>query len=219
MRLLDDAAIVARLSKLHEDHKIFSRTDIREGYNTAIEGVSAWRFSTGDYFNRLPFEDERQGYPTPRLLKKTYKDFNEARWLGKFSAGFAGDEHVVTIQPEENGIQSVSANLYKKFDDRLDIWKTRDRRKGNSKEQGSLLLGLGRVESFSNTTLYMAVGQGGAFSVYLYTYSPEGALLTTDAFSKGWSQEVRWTYHYSEKNELLEIRTGDAVLWAASPNL
>lgn len=219
MGLLDDAVIVVRLSKLNEDHKIFSRMDIRKEYNTAIEAVSAWRFSTGDYFNRLPFEDERQGYPAPRLLKKTYKDFNEARWLGKYSAGFAGDEHVVTIQPEEHGIQSISANLYKKFDDQLDVWGIRHRSKCNPKEQDSLLLGLGRFEKFSNTVLHIRVGQGGAFAVYLYAYSPEGVLLTTDAYSKGWSQEVRWTHHYDEKNELSEIRSGDSVLWAASPSL
>lgn len=215
MAILDNEKFASKLAKLREDHKIFSQSDVRKEYTSAIESVTEWRFSTGDYFDRLPYEDERQGYAAPKLLKKNYENFDEARWLGKFSAGFAANEHIVTILPEEKGIRSISANLYKKFDGRLDVWKTRQQWKNNSQKWESLLLGLGRFENISNTVLYITTGQGDAFAIYLYTYSPEGLLLHTDAYSKGWSQEVQWTYHYNEKNELHEIRTGDVVLWPA----
>jgi hypothetical protein len=215
MAILDNEKFASKLAKLREDHKIFSQSDVRKEYTSAIESVTEWRFSTGDYFDRLPYEDERQGYAAPKLLKKNYENFDEARWLGKFSAGFSANEHVITILPEEKGIRSVSANLYKNFDGRLDVWKTRQQWKNNSQKWESLLLGLGRFENISNTILYITTGQGDAFAIYLYTYSPEGLLLHTDAYSKGWSQEVQWTYHYNEKNELLEIRTGGVVLWPA----
>lgn len=215
MAILDDEKFASKLARLREDHETFSRADVHREYTFAIESVTEWRFSTGDYFDRLPYEDERQGYAAPKLVKKKYENFNEARWLGKYSAGFAADEHVVTILPEEQGIQSVSANLYKRFDDRLDVWKTRHRWKSKSKSQESLLLGLGRLERISDVVLYMTTGQADAFAIYLYTYSPEGLLLHTDAYSKGWSQEVRWTCHYDDKRELREIRTGGVVLWPA----
>jgi hypothetical protein len=215
MAILDNEKFASKLAKLREDHKIFSQSDVRKEYTSAIESVTEWRFSTGDYFDRLPYEDERQGYAAPKLLKKNYENFDEARWLGKFSAGFSANEHVITILPEEKGIRSVSANLYKNFDGRLDVWKTRQQWKNNSQKWESLLLGLGRFENISNTVLYITTGQGDAFAIYLHTYSPEGLLLHTDAYSKGWSQEVQWTYHYNEKNELHEIRTGDVVLWPA----
>lgn len=214
MGLLDNEEFSKRLSDLKKDHEAFSSGDIHKEYLTTIGSVTGWKFSTGDYFDRVPYEDERQGYAPPRLLKKNYESFDEARWLGKFSAGFSNDQHVVTIQPEEQGIQSVSANIYKKNSGRLDVWKTKHRWMNNpKKKQESLLLGLGRFEYFPDSMLYVTVGQGDAFAIYLYTYSPEGLLLHTDAYSKGWSQESRWTYHYDEKGELLEIRTGGVVLW------
>lgn len=212
MAILDDEKFVSKLAKLREDHATLSQIDIHTEYVSAIGSVTEWRFSTGDYFDRVPYEDERQGYAPPKLLKKKYENFDEARWLGKYSAGFALDQHVITIQPEEKGIQAVSANLYKKFGDRLDVWKTRHRWK---KTQESSLQGLGRFENLSNAVLYMTVGQGDAFAIYLYTYTPEGVLLHTDAYSKGWSQEVRWTYHFNDRGELLEIRTGGVLLWPA----
>lgn len=210
MAILDDEKFATKLAKLREDHATFSRTDIHAEYASAIGSVTEWRFSTGDYFDRLPYEDERQGYAAPKLLKKKYENFDEARWLGKYCVGFAAEQHVITILPEEQGIQPVSANLYKKFDDRLDVWKTRHRWK---KTRESSLQGLGRFESLSNAVLYMTAGQGDAFAIYLYTYSPEGVLLHTDAYSQGWSQEVRWVYQFDEKGELREIRTGGVLFW------
>ena len=78
-----------------------------------------------------------------------------------------------------------------------------------SQKVRSAMGGLGRIISKpDNTRLNVGVGIGGAFSVSLYQYSDDNRPVRVRAFSRGWTSEAEWRYHYTAGGELDKITAG-----------
>lgn len=52
-----------------------------------------------------------------------------------------------------------------------------------------------------------------AFSVFAYTYSSMGTVLSGRAIANGWPGEDEWFYHYDSAGLLTEITSGSTSLW------
>lgn len=213
-RLLDIPIVSSLLDDLRKQFQGFDATDSYQIYLACRDSVEEWKFSDGDYFCHLPYNDERVGFSPPRLMKRKYASLDEARWLGKYCSGFSDDRHVITISPGQKGIQAIQATLYNRTDDVLEIatlhFKGMDRPAGSE----SKLLGLGRMLQLDdNAKVYVGVGIREAFAVFLYQYSSSGRLLSGRAFSKGWPSEDEWFCHYDNDGQLAEITSGDSSVW------
>ncbi|WP_321884150.1 hypothetical protein [Burkholderia cepacia] len=88
--LLQESLIKNQLGALHCEFEGQPKLDWYDEYLRVASTIDEWRFSTGDYFSPAPYEAERGGFPSPKLVKRKYKDVDEARWLGKYCAGFLG---------------------------------------------------------------------------------------------------------------------------------
>lgn len=179
------------------------------------DSVEEWKFSSGDYFSCLPYEEQRQGFSAPKLLKKRYESIDEARWLGKYSAGFHDGKHVVTVMPGQRTIRALSADLYSENDGVVEIYSATYKGIDHPGKVTSRVTAIARMEPLDELRdVYAAVGEGGAFSAYLYTYSAERKPLSAVAFSKGWTGESQWNFYYDSTGELERITSGPAILWA-----
>lgn len=87
--LLDMPMVKSMLDDLRKQFQVFDTTHSYSDYLACCDLVDEWKFSDGDYFGHLPYSDERMGFSSPRLMKRKYANVDEARWLGKYGAGFA----------------------------------------------------------------------------------------------------------------------------------
>jgi hypothetical protein len=212
--LLDMPEVVSLLDELRKE---FDATDVSKLYPAYLDrfnSVTEWKFSSGDYYAPIPYESERMGFSPDVPIKKKYKSVDEARWLGKYCAGFVGGEHVVTVRPGQRTVNALLATLYDEVGPILGIRSVSFRGLGKP-EMRSAIGGLGRIISRAdNTRLHVGVGIGGAFAVSLYQYSNEGRPIRARAMSKGYPGEAAWEYHYTPEGQLDEITTGGPVpLW------
>lgn len=210
--MLFDMPEVALL--LDELKKEFDATDVTKLYPAYLDrfnSVTEWRFSSGDYFAPIPYESERMGFSPDAPVKKKYKSVDEARWLGKYCAGFVEDKHVITVRPGQRTVKALLATLYDEIDSILEVRSVSFKWIGKPEKLNPAIGGLGRIISRpDNTKLHVGVGTGGAFAVNLYQYS-NGRPVSVRAFSKGWPSEAEWQYHYAADGQLDEITAGGPV--------
>ncbi|WGS42427.1 hypothetical protein LFL97_02505 [Burkholderia sp. JSH-S8] len=213
--LLEMPKIVGLLSTLQQRFDSFDTKILYDRYLALKDSADEWKFSSGDYFSCLPYEEERQGFSTPKLLKKRYENVNEARWLGKYSAGFRDEKHVITVMPGQKTVRALSADFYDEYDGAIEVCSVTHKGIDHPEKVVSRVTGIARMEPLDESRkVYVGVGEGGAFAIYLYTYSSQGKPLNAVAFSKGWTGESGWDFHYDSAGELARITSGPATLWA-----
>ncbi|MDX6916038.1 hypothetical protein R9X49_13065 [Pectobacterium carotovorum] len=214
MMLLDMPIVNSTLGDLRKQFQEFDATVSYQIYLTCCDAVEEWKFSDGDYFGHLPYSDERMGFSSPRLMKRKYANVDEARWLGKYCAGFSGGRHVITISPGQKSVQAIQGTLYNRTGDVLEIATLGFKGIDRPESAESTLLGLGRMLQLDdNARIYIGVGMREAFAVFLYQYSSSGRVLSGRAFSKGWPDEDEWFCHYDNDGKLIEIMSGDVPVW------
>ncbi|MEK6357583.1 MAG: hypothetical protein V4796_32840 [Burkholderia cenocepacia] len=212
--LLEEPIVENMLATLRQEFESFDTTNLYNRYREIRDSVDDWRFSSGDYFSCLPYEEQRQGFSAPKLLKKRYESVDEARWLGKYSAGFRAGKHVVTVMPGQKTVRALSADLYREDDGVIDVCSITYKGIDHPEKVTSRVIGIARMKPLDESSkVYVAVGESGAFAVYRYTYSADGKPLTALAFSKGWTRESQWDFHYDSSGELDQITAGPATLW------
>lgn len=212
--LIEMQPVINILSELQQNFESFDSNDLYERYLTARSEADEWKISSGDLFSCLPYEEQRQGFPAPKLIKKKYESIDQARWAGKYCAGFRAGKHIITLMPGQKTVHAVDVDLYNESDDLVEICNASY--KGIDRSNGiiSRLTGMAKMQRVDETRkLYVSVGAAGAYAVYLYTYSTDGKPLNVTAFSKGWRQESHWEFHYTSESELIEITSGAATLW------
>ncbi|WP_175924442.1 hypothetical protein [Burkholderia latens] len=213
--LLEEPIVENLLTTLRQEFESFDTTNLYDRYLELRDSVDDWKFSSGDYFSCLPYEEQRQGFSAPKLLKKRYESVDEARWLGKYSAGFRNGWHVVTVMPGQKTVRALSVDLYSEDDGVINVCSITHKGIDRPEKAASRLTGIARMKPFDESRkVYVAVGEGGHFAIYLYTYSADAKPLTALAFSKGWTSEAQWDFHYDSSGELDRITAGSATLWA-----
>jgi hypothetical protein len=215
MLLIDMPEVVLLLDELRKE---FDATDVSKLYQDYLDrfnSVTEWKFSSGDYFAPIPYESERMGFSPDVLVKRKYKSVDEARWLGKYCAGFVNERHVITVLPGQRTVDAVNATLYEESDSDLKVRTFSFKWIGKQKALNSQVRGIGRVISRPNgTKLEVGVGTGGAFSILLLTHSAEGRPINARAMSKSYPGEASWEYKYTPDGQLDEITAGGPVpLW------
>ncbi len=213
--LLDMPEVVSLLDELRKE---FDATDVSKLYPAYLDrfnSVTEWKFSSGDYFAPIPYESERMGFSPDVLVKKKYKSVDEARWLGKYCAGFVNGRHVITVHPSQRTVKALHATLYDEVGSALEVRTVAFKWIGKPEKMQSQVRSVGRVISRpDNTKLEVGVGIGGAFSIFLLQYSDEGRPITAKAFSKNWPNESGWEYRYTPEGQLDEITAGGPIpLW------
>ncbi|MFJ5366807.1 hypothetical protein ACIPR9_17070 [Pectobacterium punjabense] len=212
--LLDMPIVALTLDDLRKQFQVFDTTHSYSDYLACCDLVDEWKFSDGDYFGHLPYSDERMGFSSPRLMKRKYANVDEARWLGKYCAGFSGDRHAITVSPGQKGIHAIQATQYNRTGDVLEIATLGFKGIDRPERVESKLLGSGRMLQVEDrAVVYVGVGIREAFSVFLYQYSSAGQVLSGRAFSKGWPSEDEWFYHYDNDGQLAEITSGNTSIW------
>jgi hypothetical protein len=213
--LLDMPEVVSLLDELRKE---FDTTDVSKLYPAYLDrfnSVTEWKFSSGDYFAPIPYESERMGFSSDRLVKKKYKSVDEARWLGKYCAGFIDEKHVMTVRPGERTVNALQATLYDEVGQILEVRSVSFKGIDKPEKTRSAIGGLGRIVSGpDNSKLEVGVGIGGAFAVNLYQCTNDGRPVSVRAFSKGWSSEDQLEYRYTSDGQLDEITAGGPVpIW------
>lgn len=213
--LLDLPEVTLLLNELRQEFEVIDRSKLYPAYLERFNSITEWKFSSGAYFHHEPFFEERGGFSSAVLIKRKYKSVDEARWLGKYCAGFVNHKHVITVLPSQRTIDVLSATLYDEIGPVLEIRTVAFKGIGKPEKMQSQVRGIGRVVSRpDNTKLYVGVGVEGAFSVNLYQYSNEDRLVRIQAISKGWSSEDSLEYRYTPDGQLDEISAGGPIpLW------
>ncbi|MBR0565994.1 hypothetical protein J5J83_07690 [Azoarcus sp. L1K30] len=213
--LLDLPEVTILLQELRQE---FEATDLRTLYSAYLDrfnSVTDWKFSSGDYFSPIPYESERMGFSSDFLIKKKYKSVDEARWLGKYCAGFVNGRHVITVLPSQRTVKALHATLYDEADSILEMHTVSFKWIGKPEKMQSQVRGIRKVISRpDNTKLDVVVGLAGAFSINLYQYSKDGRPVSVRALSKGWTGEDQLEYRYTSDGRLDEITAGGPIpLW------
>lgn len=213
--LLDLPEVNLLLNELRQEFDTTDLSSLYPAYLDRFNSVTDWRFSSGDYFAPIPYESERMGFSPDVLIKKKYKSVDEARWLGKYCAGFVEGRHVITVLPSQRTVKALHATLYDEVGSVLAVRTISFKWIGKPEKMHSQIRSIRRVISRpDNTKLDVGVGIGGAFSVNLYQYSDDGRPVTVRAFSKGWSSEDQLEYRYASDGQLDEITAGGPLpLW------
>jgi hypothetical protein len=83
LNIIDMPKINLVLSQLKERFDKFNTSDMYDKYLQLASSISEWRVTVnGPYFNPLPYYEEITVGETPKLVKRKYKNMDEARWLG-----------------------------------------------------------------------------------------------------------------------------------------
>lgn len=213
--LLDLPEVTLLLNELRQEFDATNVNTLFPAYLDRFNSVMEWKFSSGDYFHHEPFFEEQGGFPSPVLVKRKYESVDEARWLGKYSAGFVDDKHVITVLPGQRAVKALNATFYDEVGSVLEVRTVSFKWIGKPEKMHSQVRGIGRVISRpDNTKLEVGVGIGGAFSILLFQYSSEGRPVRARAMSKGYPGEASWEYRYTPEGQLDEITTdGPVPLW------
>ncbi|WP_155623717.1 hypothetical protein [Burkholderia territorii] len=212
--LPQDPVIESQLAALQRDFGDQPKLDWYDEYLRVIATVDEWKFSTGDYFSPAPYEAERSGFPSPKLVKKQYKDVDEARWLGKYCAGFQEGRHIVTVMPSEPSIQAVDADFFNvREDGEINIRSISCKSMHRPGKRSSRVIGMRRfVQLERDLKLYVGVGEGGAWFAFVYQYF-SGRPKVAHGYSNGSASASSWEFHYDDAGKLNEITSGSGVLW------
>lgn len=214
MMLLDISNVRSTLDDLRKEFQGFDVTGLYNSFLARCDLVGEWKFSDGDYFEHLPHETERMGFSSPRLMKKKYASVEEARVLGKYCSGFYGGSHIITVFPGQRGIQAIQATLYDHGDGFSEIRTVGFKGMDRPDKRESRLIGLGRLFQLDDGDIvYVGVGVGDTFSVFLYKYASIGKILSGRAIAKGWPGEDEWFYRYDSEGQLAEITSSTTPLW------
>jgi len=213
--LLDMPEVVSLLDELRKEFEATDVSKLYPAYLDRFNSVTEWKFSSGDYFAPIPYESERMGFSSDRVVKKKYKSVDEARWLGKYCAGFFEGKHVITVRPGQRTVNALLATLYDEVGPVLEVRSVSFKGIDKPEKIRSVIGGLGRIISRpDNTRLEVGVGVGGAFAVNLYQCASDGRPVSVRAFSKGWSSEDQLEYRYAPDGQLDEISAGGPIpLW------
>ena len=213
--LLDMPEVNSLLDELRKEFEATDLSRLYQAYLDRFNSVTEWKFSSGDYYAPIPYESERMGFSPDAPVKKKYKSVDEARWQGKYSAGFVDGLHVITVLPSQRTVKALHATLYDEVGSVLEVRTVAFKWIGKPEKMQSQVRSVGRVISRpDNTRLHVGVGIGGAFAVSLYQYSDEGRPIRARAMSKGYPGEAAWEYRYTPDGQLHEITTGGPVpLW------
>lgn len=213
--LIDLPEVTILLSELRHEFESTDLSSLYPAYLERFKSVTDWKFSSGDYFAPIPYESERMGFSSDVLVKKKYKSVDEARWLGKYCAGFIEGKHVITVRPGQRTVNALLATLYDEVGSILKVRSISFKGIDKPEKMRSAIGGLGRIISRpDNTKLDVGVGIGGTFSINLYQYSKDGRPVSVRAFSKGWTGEDQLEYRYTPDGQLDEITAGGPIpLW------
>ncbi|WP_244112059.1 hypothetical protein [Burkholderia diffusa] len=213
--LPQDPIIESQLAALQHEFGEQPNLDWYDEYLQVVANVDEWKFAAGDYFSPAPYEAERSGFPSPRLVKKQYKNVDEARWLGKYCGGFHQGRHIVTVMPSESSIQAIDADLFGiSKNGAITIRSISCKSMHRPGRRNSKVIGMRRfVELAHDSKLYMGVGEGGAWFVFVYKYLSDRP-MAAHGYSNGISSESSWEFHYNESGKLDKITSGSGVLWA-----
>jgi hypothetical protein len=209
--LLETPEVKEVLIATSAEFDVFNTDDLYERYLAVCGAVDEWKFSPdGELDSFLSYNNERNGYNPPRIVKRKYKDINEARFLGKYCCGYISGEHVVTVFPTERGLDAITASLYqKKPDGSVKVIHFRFRFMSSDDNRIAELISLSNIIILSDS-LKLKAGVGnnnGAFTIYLYEFSGQKP-ISVKIFSKGWPSEENYAFHYDDNGFMYKVTYG-----------
>ncbi|MCP1107735.1 hypothetical protein M6G53_20400 [Serratia nevei] len=212
--ILEDSLIKHQLAELRHDFEGQPNSDWYDEYLRTTDAIDEWRFSSGDYFSPVPYEAERSGFPSPKIIKKSYETVDEARWRGKYCAGFLAGQHLVTVMPSEPNIQALDADFFSVSEEGIiTIRSISCKSMHRPGKRSSRVIGMRRLNDLGEGgKLYLGVGEGGAWFVFIYKYLRERP-VTALGYSNLATSGSGWEYHYDELGGLSEITSGSGVIW------
>lgn len=212
--LLQEPLIQTQLEALQCEFEEQPGLDWYDEYLRLISTIDEWKFSTGDYFSPVPYEAERGGFSSPKIVKRKYEDADEARWLGKYCAGFVEKRHLITVMPGEPNIQTLDADIFSLTEDEtITIRSISCKSMHRPERRNSRMIGMRRfIDLGVDSKLYVGVGEGGARFAFLYRYLSGRPVIAHGASNKT-NSEAYWEFRYDEFGKLNKITSGPSVVW------
>jgi hypothetical protein len=221
-KLTDISEVAERLAHLRDgfdkerqavaqDHALIPRV---------LTGNYEWKFSNGDYFDPLPYEDEAGGYAPPRLLKKKYQSTDEASLAGMYASAFNGDELVAIRTPTKRTVGVINMQIFKR-DGSVQRCLNVDAYPPDFERKKNVLRAVNLFERSGSRLLDVGVGQAPNFSVTWIELDDRELPRTQYRIAYGWKQNEVVHFEHDELGKLKRVLTysksglADIVLWQA----
>jgi hypothetical protein len=216
-KIIDVPEINLALSQLKSKFDEFDTSDLYDKYLQFVSSVSEWRITAnGSYFSPLPYFEEIIVGETPKLIKRKYKNIDEARWLGKYCCGYIDKKCVIEILPTHRNVDTLLVSFFSETNNTLEECHVNFKSLSNPERISVTLLSLSKCISLSHDKrALVGVSGKGNFSVFLYTFAEDGKPVHVRAATKGYPE---WDYyfHYRFDGEMYRISTdelGKFIYW------
>jgi hypothetical protein len=210
MQIIDIPEISNTLSKLRERFENFDNSGLYERYQHLVNSVMEWKISiNGPIFQPLMWENEIVCGKTTKLVKKKYKNVEEAMYLGKYCSGFINEECVIVISPINKGIDARFVSFYERSNNALEEVHVDFRFSSIPKKRISTLVGLtNNIDISNDKRAKIGVGERGNFSVSLYAFSKDRIPIHVRKATKGYPEWILY-FHYNSDGEMYKISTDE----------
>jgi hypothetical protein len=212
MQITDIPEVSNTLSELRGRFENFDTSGLYERYQHLVSAVTEWKISAnGEIFAPLPYSCEIIIGKSPRLIKRKYKNVEEAMWLGQYCSGFLDGECAIVIYPVQKGLTSRHFSLFEKRSTALEEIYA-ECKFVNIMEKRTT--GLGSLSKYidmpDNKRAKIRVAERGNFSVSLYAFTENGKPIYVKVSAKGWRDDVIYYFHYSPDGEMYKISNDEA---------
>jgi hypothetical protein len=209
--LLDIPEVYSALSELRERFGKFDKSGLYENYLYLANSVTEWKFSTnGRIFQALPYDCEIASRKTPKLIKRKYKNWEEATRFGKYCSGYLNGECVVVIFPANKRGDSLLVSVYDKKDAVLEEVHVDFMFASDPEKRVVRLMSLSKyIDLPNNQRAKVGVDERGRFSVCLYTFSDNGQPICVKVVAKGRDERIYY-FHYQPNGEMYKISNDEA---------
>jgi hypothetical protein len=216
-KIIDIPEINIALSQLRENLERFDSTGLYEKYLQLTSTVSEWRVTANaTYFQPFPYYGEIIVGESPKLIKKKYKNMDEARWLGKYCCGYVNGECVLEIFPTHKNVDTLLVSFLSGNDDSHDECHINFKSIKNIQKMETRLISISKCFKMSNNeSALIRSAHGEEFMVSLYKFHSNGIPSNVRFVSKGYS-EWGYYFHYRPDGEMYKISTdelGKIVHW------
>jgi hypothetical protein len=217
--ILENPEIKSYLAELRQEFETLPKLDWYDEYLKISSNVDEWKFSSGDYFFPIPYSEESNGSPSARLMKRSYKNVDQARWLGRYCAGFLAGKHLVTVMPSEPNMEALDACLFSaKNPGTIEFKYINCKFIDTPSKRESKVAGMHRwIDLKDNNKLHLGVGERGAGFIFLYKYSSGQPIMaqgyTSLELSGGIPDFVRF-FHYDNEGNINKVTSSASLIWS-----
>jgi hypothetical protein len=197
----------------------FDVSGFYDRYQRLVDSVTEWKISTnGPIFRPLIYKNEIVVGASAKLIKKKYKNVEEAMYLGKYCSGFINEECVVVIDPVHKGIDARLVLFYERSNAALEEINVDFRLASVPEKRISTLGALAKyIDLPDGRRAEIRVGERENFSVSIYTFAGDGKPIYAKVISKGWENEDVYYFHYKPDGEMYKISNDEAGVHVCFP--